>query len=185
MGVRPRPPPTATRKPMLPAASFQQQRADLRVPGRRRSLVAPRMAILEFARGRKANSGWMVLHCRIFCGFSAVRCDTSELVGGGVADAVAAGLNGDASAPVARSRMSVPDRFRPVVLDVLPRGEVGVTAVVLTGRRARTCAGGAGRQGRTGSPRPASARASARRDHSAGAADDIRPRKLADGRRSV
>ena len=56
------------------------------------------MAILNL-RGRKANSGWMVLHCRMISAHGQrvhhlIGRDAGELVGGGVADAVAAGLDG-------------------------------------------------------------------------------------------
>ena len=101
-----------------------------------RSCGEPVTAILNL-RGRYENSGCSVAHWRMYLAprpriFELVRRDAGEMIGGHVADAVAAGLD----------RMHLDRReqrqdvrhllqLRPVVLDVLPRREVTVVAVVL------------------------------------------------------
>ncbi|MCY1453333.1 hypothetical protein D9M71_703160 [compost metagenome] len=64
IGVRPRPPPTATRKPSSPAAFFTASRPMSCTSMAARSLAAPLTAILNL-RGRWANSGWKVDHWRM------------------------------------------------------------------------------------------------------------------------
>ena len=103
-----------------------------------RSSTEPLIAILNL-RGRKANSGWkrrplpydLAHRARID---QLVVRDAGELVGRRVADAVAAGLDG-VHLDAGEFGQDVGDALecRPVELDVLPRAEVTVTAVVTAG----------------------------------------------------
>ena len=101
-----------------------------------RSLVAPVTAILNL-RGRYANSGWNVDHWRSSSVYGRGSTDlvaghAREVVARDVADAVAGGLDRVHFDP----RQLGQDvghllELRPVVLDVLARGEVAVAAVVV------------------------------------------------------
>jgi hypothetical protein len=104
-------------------------------------------AILNL-RGRKANSGWKVDHCRSSSQYGRgssqfVGRDAGELVGGDVADAVARGLHGvhfDARQFGQDVRRFL--ELRPVELHVLARREVPDAAVVAARDSAslRSCA---------------------------------------------
>src|SRR5690606_28150823 len=125
MGVRPRPPPTSTWKPSSPASLRTAFRPISCTPMAARSSLAPLMAILNL-RGRKANSGRRI--------DDRIGGHSRELVGGGVADTVAAGLDG---VHLHRGKF-FPDirhifQSRPVELNVLAGGNVRVTLVVTTG----------------------------------------------------
>ncbi len=141
------------------------------------------MAILNL-RGRKANSGWKVDHWRISSAHTSgsvtlVGRDAGELIGGDVADAVAAGLD---RVHLHRGQLGQDVRHaferRPVELDVLAGAEVAIAAVVLVARSPPACAAGATRAGRRGWQPAASARASGCRGRSAGAADGSCPRRV-------
>ncbi len=101
-----------------------------------RSLGEPVMAILNL-RGRKVNSGCSVDHWRTISHQMARILDlvdgrAGKVVGGGVADAVAPGLDGvhvDVSQRGQRVRRVL--ELDPVELQVPARGEVAVAAVVL------------------------------------------------------
>ncbi len=137
-GVRPRPPPTETRKPSSPASFFTASRPMSCTSMAARSLTAPFTAILNL-RGRWANSGWKVDHWRMIShqgrgSTSSSRGDAGELVGGGVADAAAAGLN---RVHLHGGQLGEDFRhvfqLRPVELHVLPGADVGVALVVVAG----------------------------------------------------
>ena len=93
-------------------------------------------AILNL-RGRNENSGCSDDHCRRISAIGArigdlVGGDAGEMVGGDVADAIARGLDrvhldaGELGENVGRVLQR-----RPVELEVLPRGEMAVAAIVL------------------------------------------------------
>ncbi|MPN04749.1 hypothetical protein SDC9_151996 [bioreactor metagenome] len=63
IGVRPRPPPTITVKPVTPSTTLRCRPMSWNQVTARSSSV-PEMAILNL-RGRKANSGWNVVHWRM------------------------------------------------------------------------------------------------------------------------
>src|SRR3546814_14213416 len=63
--------------------------------------------------------------------FDLIGRGTGKLVGGDIADAVAAGLDGvHLDGRQLLEDIGHVDQLRPVVLDVLPRGEVSVAAIV-------------------------------------------------------
>ena len=97
--------------------------------------------------------------------------DAGPLIGGDVADAIAAGLHA-VQPDAARSAIDVGQLLEldPVELEVLPRGEVAVAAVVAARRHAPACAAAPTTACRRGSRSAACRRAAADRRRSSAAA---------------
>jgi hypothetical protein len=135
IGVRPWPPPTKTSKPTSPASSLHDADAD--VVDRDRGAIVLRAGDgdLELARQerelgveRRPLAQDLAVRARVD---DLVARDAGEGIGGDVADAVAARLDGvhlDLGQLV-EDRPARP-RARPVELHVLPRREVAVALVV-------------------------------------------------------
>ncbi len=136
MGVRPRPPPTSTSKPTPPSGpcfmcrpmSCTSEAGAIRWRTRNRDLELARQ-VVELRMQRRPLADDFAVRPRIL---DLVRCDTGEMIGRGVADAVAAGLDGmHLDGGEIGQHVGHVFELRPVVLQVLARGEVGVVAVVL------------------------------------------------------
>ena len=181
IGVRPWPPPTTTRKPVLPAASRTActPMSWTRIAARSARRAGDGDLELarqerEFGMQRRPLADQLAPRTRID---DLVGGDAGERIAGGVAHAVAGGLDRVHLDPgeLGEDLRNVLEA-RPVELDVLPGGEVAVAAVVLAGDVGERAQLGATRGGRRESRPAASARASGCRGRSAGAAAGTRPR---------
>ena len=137
-GVRPRPPPTITSKPEFPGAILVQAQPDVVHLNGRAVVLGGGDGDLELAwqerkfgmQGRPlandfAPDAWIL---------DLVGRDAAPLVGGDVANAVAAGLHA-MHADLRQVGHGVGQflELDPVELDVLPRGEVTVILVIAAG----------------------------------------------------
>ncbi len=134
-GVRPSPPPTMTSKPISPASLRCSRSARSWMRSAARSWDDAPTAILNL-RGMKVNSGCSVTCWRITSAQNARILDlvgrhAGPLVGGDVAHAIAAGLHAvHADAGEVGHGVGQFGELDPVELDVLPRGEMAVAAIV-------------------------------------------------------
>ena len=134
-GVRPSPPPTITSKPALAGAVAVHAQPDVVHPHRRAVVRGGGQRDLELARQerefrmqREVLAQQLRPDARIL---DLVGRHARPLIGGDVAHAIAAGLHSvQAGARQIGHRVGQLRELDPVELDVLPRGEMAVTAVV-------------------------------------------------------
>ena len=180
-GVRPRPPPTRTRKPTSPFSSRTACTPMSCTSVAARSIARSRHRDLELAR----QIGELRVECRPLPDQFGVRPriddlvagDAGEMVARDVADAIAAGLD-RVHLDGGELREDVGHVFesRPVELDVLARREVSVASVILAADMRQLAQAESTTEGRRESQPAASAHTSGCTGRCAGAADGTRPR---------
>ncbi len=145
IGVRPSPPPTSTSKPSCTLRIALQVQPDVvhfggRAVGRRagdRDLELARQ-VGELRMQRRPLADDLAVRARIV---DLIGGDAGHVIGGDVADAVAAGLDGvHLYGGELGQDVGHVGQLRPVQLQVLARGEVTVAAVVAARDLRRACA---------------------------------------------